>query len=377
MIKTITSNGTDAPTDESSSKEQVSDDAATSSGDGPSSAADEADAASASKETDAPVEGNVAAADDTKEAIAEQSETAGGVIEWLDSMAVQIGGFRISIWDGTFVLSVIILTIFIAWIASHFTQKMLRRSTRLDPSQQALAQKLLAILIWSFAIMMGFDLLGVDLTALAVFSGAFGLAIGFCLQKTIGNFIAGIILLMDKSIKPGDIIAVADQSGQSTFGQIRKIGIRAVSITTRDQIEYLIPNENLMVNQVENWSYSSKRVRIQVPVGVSYDCDIHLAEELMMQAAKSCDRVLKTPSPNVWLEQFGESSVDFIIHCWISDPESGVGNVRSQVLKRLWDLFQENGVEIPFPQRDLNLRNTKQIEQLIDAIANRSDKNAD
>jgi len=147
--------------------------------------------------------------------------------------------------------------------------------------------------------LIGVDLLGIDLTALTVFSGAFGLAIGFGLQKIFGNLIAGIILLLDKSIKPGDVIAVADQSGQQTFGQIRRIGIRAVSVTTRDEREYLIPNENLMINQVENWSYSSKNVRVQVPVGVSYDADMALAEKLMLEAAAKARRVLATPPPTV------------------------------------------------------------------------------
>ena len=198
-----------------------------------------------------------------------------------------------------------------------------------------------------------------------MFSGAFGLAIGFGLQKTFGNLIAGIILLMDKSIKPGDVIAIADQAGQSTFGQIRKIGVRAVSLVTRDQKEYLIPNENLMINQVENWSYSSRNVRIQVPVGVSYEADMKLAEKLMLEAAKAADRVLKTPPPTVWMDSYGDSSVNFVIHCWIQDPEEGVGNVRSAVLKKLWWLFKDNGVEIPFPQRDLHLRSSDQLERLL------------
>src|SRR5690606_23962142 len=136
----------------------------------------------------------------------------------------------------------------------------------LGESQRLLLDKVLTLLVWGFAILIGIDILGVDLTALAVFSGAFGLAIGFGLQRTFGNLIAGIILLMDKSIKPGDVISVADQAGNTTFGQIRKIGVRAVSVTTRDQREYLIPNENLMINQVENWSYSSRNVRMQIPV---------------------------------------------------------------------------------------------------------------
>jgi len=211
-------------------------------------------------------------------------------------------------------------------------------------------------------------MLGIDLTALAVFSGAFGLAIGFGLQKTFGNLIAGIILLMDRSIKPGDVIAVADLAGNESFGQIRKIGIRAVSVTTRDQREYLIPNENLMINQVENWSYSSKNVRMQVPVGVSYEADMKLAEELMLEAAKSCDRVLSAPPPTVWMSEYGDSSVNFVIHCWITDPEDGVGNVRSAVLKKLWWLFKDNGIEIPFPQRDLHIRGSDQLERLAELM---------
>ncbi len=194
------------------------------------------------------------------------------------------------------------------------------------------------------------------------------------MQKTFGNLIAGIILLMDRSIKPGDVIAIADSAGTMTFGQIRKIGIRAVSLVTRDQKEYLIPNENLMVNQVENWSYSSRNVRVQVPVGISYNCDIKMAEKLMIEAAKSCPRVLVTPPPTVWLDAYGDSSVNFVVHCWITDPEEGVGNVRSEVLKKLWDLFQENGVEIPFPQRDLNLRDNAQFQQLVAAISQRMEK---
>jgi small-conductance mechanosensitive channel len=225
--------------------------------------------------------------------------------------------------------------------------------------------------VWVTAFLVGIDLLGIDLTALTVFSGAFGLAIGFGLQKTFGNLIAGIILLMDRSIKPGDVIAIADQSGQQTFGQIRKIGIRSVSIITRDEREYLIPNENLMINQVENWSYSSRRVRIQVPVGVAYDSDMDLVQKLLLEAAAAVPRVMNDPAPSVWMAGFGESSVNFAVHCWILDPEEGVGNVKSDVLKQVWRLFQDNGIEIPFPQRDLNLRDNAQFKALLAALAER------
>ncbi|MBD3729550.1 MAG: mechanosensitive ion channel [Sphingomonadales bacterium] len=316
-------------------------------------------------------EAPVAAAEEIKQAVGAKSETLSDVLNTLDKMSVSAGSMRISLLDVLVVAGGMVAIYLVAWLAIRASKAALRRMTKLDPSQSLLAEKLVSLFVWGVAILFGVDMLGIDLTAFAVFSGAFGLAIGFGLQKTFGNLIAGIILLMDRSIKPGDVIAIADQSGATTFGQIRKIGIRAVSVTTRDEREYLIPNENLMINQVENWSYSSKNVRIQVHVGVSYNCDIKRAEELMLEAAKSVPRVLKTPPPTVWLDQYGASSVDFIIHCWIRDPEEGVGNIRSAVLKKLWDLLHEEGIEIPFPQTDLNLRRNDEFDQLVAAIAQR------
>ena len=317
----------------------------------------------------APEESSVAAAEGIKEVVSQKNETVGSMVETLDSMAIGMGDMRISLFDVLVVSTVVLGVIALAWFLSKLSRRLIRRFTSLDDTQQLLTEKILTIVIWAAAFFLGIDLLGIDLTALAVFSGAFGLAIGFGLQKTFGNLIAGIILLMDKSIKPGDVIAVTDMAGNESFGQIRKIGVRAVSVTTRDQREYLIPNENLMINQVENWSYSSKNVRMQVHVGVSYEADMALAEKLMLEAAKSCDRVLNAPPPTVWMSEYGDNSVNFVIHCWIRDPEDGVGNVRSAVLKKLWWLFKENGVEIPFPQRDIHIRSSDQLERWFEAMA--------
>ncbi len=314
--------------------------------------------------------------EEVRDAVSERSETVGGILDGLDAAAVQVGSIRFSLLDALLAMLVIVLVILLAWAVTRLIRFSLRRITRLDGSQRLLAEKISTILVWALAFLIGIDMLGIDLTALAVFSGAFGLAIGFGLQKTFGNLIAGIILLMDKSIKPGDVISVADAAGNEGFGQIRKIGIRAISVVTRDQTEYLIPNENLMINQVVNWSYSSREVRVKAAVGVSYDSDLDLVTELLYKAVEETPRILKTPKSRVNIMAFGNSSVDFEVRFWITDPEGGLANIRSDVYQRIWQLFRENDVEIPFPQRDLNLRGNEQFNQLVAAIGQRLENNS-
>ncbi len=290
------------------------------------------------------------------------SSAIGGITpvsKMLDQASFQVGSHRFSL---LILVSSVLVTLFLVALvrlANSAVRLVLARNKNLDVGQRLLGEKLAMVVFVIAAFFIGVDVLGVDLTAFAVFSGAFGLAIGFGLQKTFGNLIAGIILLWDRSIKPGDVIVVGD-----SFGSVNKIGIRAVSVITRDGKEHLIPNENMMTNEVENWSYSSKDVRVKIPVGVAYSSDMKLAEELMLRAAKQSPRVLNRPAATVWMASFGESSVNFEIQAWIKDPEDGVGNVRSDVLKRLWWLFKEHGVEIPFPQRDINIRRTPPQQKL-------------
>lgn len=323
-------------------------------------------------ESPAPIEGEaLEGAESLKETVAETSSTAGSIIEQLDAFGFTMADTRFSLWTILVVILVIVGVFIFARLANSVARGAIHRMTRLSAAQQLLSDKLATVIIWGVAVMIGIDLLGIDLTAFAVFSGAFGLAIGFGLQKTFGNLIAGIILLMDQSIKPGDVIAVSDMNGKESFGQIRKIGIRAISVVTRDRKEYIIPNENLMVNQVENWSYSSRDVRVKIPIGVAYNSDLDLVSDLLMEAVLGAPRVLKKPDPRVLLMGFGDSSVDFEIRFWIDDPEDGLGSVRSGVLKRVWRLFQDNNIEIPFPQRDLNLRGSEEFSLLVAAISQR------
>jgi small-conductance mechanosensitive channel len=312
----------------------------------------------------------VSVAEGAKEGIASQSATGAAVVDSLDSWALVIGSFRISVFDVVFMIATVAMVITAAWFATRFARNLLGRASRFDESQKLLTEKLVTILVWTLAFFVTIDLIGLDLSALAFFGGAFGLAIGFGLQKTFGNLISGILLLLDKSIKPGDVISVSDQAGNEAVGQIRKIGIRAISVITRDQTEHLIPNENLMVNQVVNWSYSSRDVRVKAPVGVSYGSDLKLVSELLYRAVTENKRIMKRPKPRVNIMEFGDNSVNFEVRFWIKDPEEGIANIRSDVYMRVWELFQENEIEIPFPQRDLHLRSSKQFDELIKVLSN-------
>ncbi|WP_265530471.1 mechanosensitive ion channel family protein [Sphingomicrobium marinum] len=278
-------------------------------------------------------------------------DTTVRLFEGLDEFKVAIGNFSVSLLDVITWLVVGIALFVLARVALWGVKRLIRRANRFDATQGLLAEKIATIIIIAIVVLIGIDMTGFDLSSLAFFSGAVGLAVGFGLQKTFGNFIAGLILLMDRSVKPGDVIVVNDY-----FGAISKIGTRAVSMITRDGKEFLIPNELLMTETVENWSYSSKNVRVQIPVGVSYSSDLARVEEILIECTAACARVLKNPKPNVWLKEFGDNSVNFEIQAWIRDPEAGVGNVRSEVLKAVWWAFKDEGIEIPFPQRDVYIK---------------------
>ena len=298
---------------------------------------------------------------------------AGEVIAQLDAIGFDLGTYHISLYRTLLIVVTLIAVFAFGRLAEALSGRFFGRMHRLDPTQQLLGQKLFNIGAWITLALVGIDFLGISLTALAVFSGAFGLAVGFGLQKTFGNLISGIILLMDRSIKPGDVIAVGT-GADKMVGQVSKIGIRAVSVVTRDKIEFLIPNEVLMTSTVENWSYSSHDVRVRVPVPVAYGSDLKLAEQLLLEAAREIPRVLTRREPQVWLSSFGENAVVYEVQMWIEDPEDGLGNLRSDLLKSVWDKFQKSGVEIPFAQHDIRVKSWPEVPgQLAAAVAAKKD----
>ena len=280
----------------------------------------------------------------------------GPTIKLLDSIAINVGKTHLSLFlviKGVVYLAV---ALWAANLLSRFIDSRLHQSNVLTPSIRVLTGKLIRFALIVSAFLVAVSTVGIDLTIFAVFSGALGVGLGFGLQKVVSNFISGIILLLDKSIKPGDVISVGE-----TYGWVKSLNARYVSLDTRDGIEHLIPNEDLIVQRVENWSYSNNRVRLRVPVGVHYNSDVHQAMALCIEAVGEVDRLLQNPEPVCLLSGFGDSSVDLEVRAWIEDPQAGISNVKSEVLLRIWDKFHEHGIEIPFPQRDLHIKTPIEI----------------
>jgi small-conductance mechanosensitive channel len=268
----------------------------------------------------------------------------------LDGLAVEFGSFRLSLLTILKALVVTGILFAAARIASEGASARIRRNEDISPSMQVLAVKLLQLVLYGAAFFIGLKAVGFDLTGLAVLSGAIGVGIGFGLQKVVSNLISGVILLLDRSIKPGDVISLGD-----TFGWINALSARYVSITTRDGKEYLIPNEDLITGQVVNWSHSNDFVRLDIYFGTSYDDDPHLVRKIAVEAASGVTRVLTERPPVCHIVGFGDSSVDYILRFWIRDPTQGLTNIRGNVYLALWDAFRAHDVSIPFPQREVRL----------------------
>jgi small-conductance mechanosensitive channel len=277
------------------------------------------------------------------------------VSSFLDGIALTVGSKRVTVLallKGVFAFA---LLIWIAFVLSDFFDGRLRLVRDLTPTYQVLVSKFIRAALLIMAVLMALEAIGVDLTALAVFSGALGIGLGFGLQKIAANLISGIIILLDKSIKPGDVITVGD-----TFGWITRLQSRYVSVNTRDGVEHLIPNETLISESVINWSHSNRRVRLDIHIGVSYGDDPHVVRRIVVEAIRELERVIESPSPVCHITGFGDSSIDFIVRFWIADPENGTTNIRGTAYLAIWDTFKEHGVTIPFPHRQVLISDADQ-----------------
>jgi len=273
------------------------------------------------------------------------------VLSALDSLSFSLGESRISL---LLVLKLLITVVFFWVLAvglSNFIEQRLKNFEHFSLSARVALAKTSKFLLIGIAIFVALDAAGVDLTALTVFSGAVGVGIGFGLQRISSNFISGFILLFDRSIKPGDVITIRDK-----FGWVQELRARYIVVRDRDGVETLIPNENLVTSEVINWSYSDQAVRIKLGVQISYDDDPEEAMALMLACAKASPRVLAEPLPLTRLMEFGDNGISLELRIWIRDPENGLGGVRSEVNLAIWKAFKNAGIRIPFPQRDIHIK---------------------
>ena len=270
----------------------------------------------------------------------------------LDDAKLPLGEIEMSVLSLFTGLITFGLLIWGAFALSALIERQLKSMVGVPPSVRALMTKVGKIVLVSLAFLISLNATGIDLTALAVFGGALGVGLGFGLQKVVGNFISGIILLVDRSIKPGDVIETA-----GTYGTINRLAARYTSVITRDGTEFLIPNEDMITQPVLNWSHSNRLVRRRIPVQVSYQSDIRKAMALMVEAAAEEKRILKNPAPRTLMRGYGENGVDLELRMWIEDPQNGVSNIASDVMLRIWDKFHENNIEFPYPQRVVHVKN--------------------
>jgi len=272
------------------------------------------------------------------------------VIDVLDDYALTLGSTRISLYMVTsFVLSIALLSLVALWLTNGI-QALLRRADSLDESFKLVLSKLARFLLLTLAVVVAMITAGIDLTALAVFGGALGVGLGLGLQRIVSNFVSGIVLAFEESIRPGDVVSVGN-----TFGVVRGLHARHIEVHDRDGKDILIPNETLLTSEIINWSYGDRNVRFRLPLQISYQNDPETAMTIMEQAARDTERVLADPPPVARMMGFGDNGINLELRLWVNDPENGVNNVRSDTYVRIWHAFRAAGISIPYPQRDVRL----------------------
>jgi small-conductance mechanosensitive channel len=281
------------------------------------------------------------------------------IIATLDSIGVAAGKSRITVWSILKLLFTLTLFVLVAAWISRWVERRLKKLGNLAPSTRIGIAKFANAFLIALSILMGLNAAGVDLTALTVLTGAIGLGLGFGLQSIAANFVSGFVLLMDRSIKPGDVISLSGQAGTSTenFGWVQELRGRYVVVRDRDGVEMLVPNQQLISNAVINWSYTDPRIRLKLPIRVSYGDDPEVALQILLAACEGQRRVLRDPLPVSRLMHFGDSGIELELRFWISDPQDGVNNVRSDVNRAIWRLFKEHRITIPVAQHEVRLHN--------------------
>ena len=272
------------------------------------------------------------------------------VLAMLDAVAIELGTVRVSVLSALQLILMVGVAFTLAiWLSEAINRQL--QSAGLTPSMQVGISKFSRCLLITLAVLIALNAAGIDLSSLAIFGGALGVGLGFGLQRIASNFISGFILVFDRSIKPGDIITV----GQNT-GSVHELRARYVVVRNREGVDTLIPNENLITSEVVNWSFADRNVRTTISVQCSYKDDPEQAMALMLESASASPRVLSDPAPVVRLISFGENGMDLQLQVWVNDPENGFANVKSDINLAIWRAFKAAGITIPYPQRDLHIK---------------------
>lgn len=276
------------------------------------------------------------------------------VVDALEQVHFAIGKQKVDLWmilHG--VITVFLTVVFALWVAGVIEARLMRIET-LDSSLRIVGVRIAKALLTVLAIVASLSMVGIDMTALSVFTGALGVGLGLGLQRIASNYVSGFIILLDRSIRLGNIVQVG-----ADVGQVTQITTRYTVLKHPGGTEFIVPNETLIGSTVQNQTYSDSRLRLAISVGVAYDSDIDAVMALMVEAARAHPRVLKDPEPKVFLTQFADSAINLELGFWIEDPEGGRGNVASDLNLAIWRSFRQHGVDIPFPQREVRMLPTE------------------
>ena len=270
-------------------------------------------------------------------------------IDWLDSQQIALGKQKLSLWaliqGGAWVLVTLIAAI---WLSGSIERKLMRAP--IDSNLRIVLARLSKVALMFLALMVTLPLVGIDLTALSVFGGALGVGLGFGLQKIMANYVSGFIILLDRSIRIGDLISVG-----SDRGQVQRITTRYTVLRSPSGVHSIVPNETLISSVVQNEGLSDRAVRLAVTVQVGYADDVEHAIAIVEECARTHERVLAEPAPRCFLHSFGDSGINLELGMWITDPENGTLAIRSAVQLEILRRFRAEGIEIPYPQHEVRV----------------------
>ena len=289
------------------------------------------------------------------------------IIISLQRVTFKLGATTFSLLGMVKAVTATVLLIWGALVFSRYFEKRLKKQTHLQPSLTLLFSKALKTLLIAFSLYIGLTLLGVDLSAFSIFAGAIGVGIAFSLQNILSNFFSGFIILMDRSIKPGDVISLNDGE---IYGIVNKLHARYVSVRTREGKEHLIPNQEIVSHKLENWSFSDPFIRMEIPFRVSFDSDLKLVQKLLVEIAKETDRVMEKPAPYVRFRSMVDNAVELKLRVWVRDPENGTSGIQSDIVLEAWKAFKVHGIRVPYPPREIFSRLIDSEKEVFEPIQN-------